>query len=181
MLDSPDIDVHLNARFERGQVGEYDHVFYSGPIDAWFEFQCGRLSYRTLDFEVLRDEGDYQGTAVMNYCDEKVPFTRITEHKHFSPWEQHESTVCYREYSRSCGDSDVPYYPIKLAREKSQLNQYIRLVQKERNVTFLGRLGTYRYLDMDVTVKEALEASDVFLRCAETGDSMPALMVKPLG
>jgi UDP-galactopyranose mutase len=181
MLDSRCIDVQLNTRFNRDQAGDYDHVFYSGPIDAWFGFVHGRLGYRTLDFEVFRYNGDYQGNAVINYCDEDVPYTRITEHKHFSPWERHEQTVCYREYSRACEESDVPYYPIRLTREKAQLAQYVRLAEQERNVTFLGRLGTYRYLDMDATIKEALEASDRFLRCTETAECMPALVVDTVG
>lgn len=181
MLGTRGIDVHLNTSFDREQASDYDHVFYSGPIDAWFDFFHGRLGYRTLDFETFRDDGDFQGNAVINYCDEHVPFTRITEHKHFAPWEQHERTVCYREYSRSCGEGDIPYYPIRLAREKSQLEQYVALARKECNITFLGRLATYRYLDMDATIKEALEASDLFLRCSETAESMPALVVNPIG
>ncbi|MFJ1245052.1 UDP-galactopyranose mutase, partial [Bacillus amyloliquefaciens] len=84
--------------------------------------------------------------AVVNYCDNEQPYTRITEHKHFSPWEQHEGTVLYKEYSRQCGEDDIPYYPIRMARDKEQLERYVKLAQNESNVTFVGRLGTYRYL-----------------------------------
>ena len=181
MLDRPEISVHLGTDFDPAQKERLDHVFYSGPIDAWFGYPEGRLGYRTLDFEVLREDGDYQGNAVINFCEESVPYTRITEHKHFAPWESHERTLCYREYSRSCDAGDIPYYPIRLAREKVQLEQYMRLAERETKVTFIGRLGTYRYLDMDVTIKEALEAADVFLRCVEKGESMPPFVGEPLG
>jgi UDP-galactopyranose mutase len=169
MLDVPGIEVSLNTPFRQSQKSEFGHIFYSGPIDAWFGFCHGRLPYRTLDFEVFRDVGDYQGNAVINYCEESVPYTRVTEHKHFAPWEVHERTVCYREFSRACGEDDVPYYPVRLAREKAQLQKYSELAQGESNVTFAGRLGTYRYLDMDVTIKEALEIADVFLDCLKQG------------
>jgi len=181
ILDLSGISVTLGSQFNPEYKAKFDHVFYSGPIDAWFGFRHGRLPYRTLDFEVFRDDGDYQGNAVINYCEEAVPYTRITEHKHFAPWETHERTVCHREFSRACGERDIPYYPVRLAREKAQLEQYVHLAQQEKNVTFAGRLGTYRYLDMDVTIKEALETADLFLQCAATGSVMPAFAVKPLG
>ena len=163
LLDSKNIEIHLNRHFERIEKNEFDHVFYSGPIDYWFDFAFGRLAYRTLDFETIREEGDFQGTAVMNYCDEHIPFTRITEHKHFSPWEQHGKTICFREYSRLCEDRDIPYYPVRLIEDKEHLASYLQLVKEEKNVTFMGRLGTYRYLDMDVTIAEALDLVKSFL------------------
>ena len=163
LLDSKNIEIHLNRHFERIEKNEFDHVFYSGPIDYWFDFAFGKLAYRTLDFETIREEGDFQGTAVMNYCDEHIPFTRITEHKHFSPWEQHGKTVCFREYSRTCENGDIPYYPVRLIKDKEHLASYVQLVKEEKNVTFMGRLGTYRYLDMDVTIAEALDLVKSFL------------------
>jgi len=181
MLDVPGVTVHLNTVFDPALKGDYAHVFYSGPIDAWFNHQEGRLPYRTLDFEVLRETGDYQGNAVINYCDNAQPYTRITEHKHFSPWEKHEGTVCYVEYSRQCTEKDIPYYPIRLANDKVQLERYLQLAQNESNVTFVGRLGTYRYLDMDVTIGEALDAAEKFLACASDNSPMPAFVVNPLG
>lgn len=181
MLDQPRIEVRLGTAFDPAARGDYAHLFYSGPLDAWLGFRHGRLAYRTLDFEVLRDVGDYQGNAVINYCDQEIPYTRISEHKHFAPWEQHERTLCYREYSRACGPGDIPYYPIRLAQEKAQLQQYVRLAEQETGVTFIGRLGTYRYLDMDVTIKEALEAADCFLGHAAAGTPPPAFVTPPLG
>ena len=167
ILDHPGISVSLDTSFERDQAEEYDHVFYSGALDGWFGFELGRLGYRTLDFERFTYDGDYQGCAVMNYGEEAVPFTRITEHKHFAPWESHEGSVCYREFSRACGPDDIPYYPIRQVREKALLQEYVARAEAERGVTFVGRLGTYRYLDMDVTIREALDTARTFL--AETG------------
>ena len=160
ILDHENIEVRLNTPFAESMKAEFDHIFWSGPLDAYFGFELGRLGYRTLDFEAFRDEGDFQGNAVINYGDEEVPYTRISEHKHFAPWEQHEKTICYREFSRLCGENDIPYYPIRLVKDKALLQQYVEKANKETQVTFVGRLGTYRYLDMDVTIKEALEISD---------------------
>lgn len=181
MLDHPNITLHLNTRMSRADASGYDQVFYSGPIDAWFNYSEGRLGYRTLDFVTERHDGDYQGNAVINYGDVDVPYTRISEHKHFSPWESHERTLIFKEYSRYCEENDTPYYPIRLAREKTQLRQYIEKAQQERNITFVGRLGTYRYLDMHVTIAEALDVVERFLDTAPRGEAMPAFMVDPLG
>lgn len=181
MLDLRNITMHLSTAFTRDMAKDYDHVFYSGPIDAWFSHSEGRLGYRTLDFEVMRDEGDYQGNAVINYCDEDVPWTRIAEHKHFAPWEEHEETVVYREYSRLCGPDDTPYYPIRLLDDKAQLARYVEMAKQELGVTFVGRLGTYRYLDMHVTIAEALDVAEQFLAAQVANERMPAFCVDPLG
>lgn len=180
MLDDPNITVQLGTNFSRGMAKDYDHVFYSGPIDAWFGYSEGRLGYRTLDFELLRDSGDYQGNAVINYCDEGVPWTRIAEHKHFTPWEQHDVTVVYREHSRQCEADDTPYYPIRLLDDKAQLAKYVGMARDEEHVTFVGRLGTYRYLDMHVTIAEALDVAERFLAVRSSGQAMPAFCVDPL-
>lgn len=180
ILDVPGVTVHLSTAFDPADKGNYAHVFYSGPIDAWFKHEDGRLPYRTLDFDTFRADGDYQGNAVINYCDDDKKYTRITEHKHFSPWEKHEKTICYAEYSRQCEEKDVPYYPIRQTREKAQLELYVNKAKNEENVTFVGRLGTYRYLDMDVTIHEALLTSDQFLESAKNGERMPAFTIDPM-
>ena len=180
ILDHPRIAVHLETPVRRDQAGDYDHVFYSGPIDGWFDYRLGRLGYRTLDFERFTHRGDWQGCAVMNYGDVDIPWTRITEHKHFAPWESHEGSVLYREYSRACGPEDIPYYPIRQVAEKTLLADYVALGRKETNVTFIGRLGTYRYLDMDVTIREALDCATTFLRSLSDRTPMPAFTVNPL-
>jgi len=162
ILDHPLIEVRLGAKWEE-QDEAFDHVFYSGPLDRWFGYDMGRLGYRTLDFEGERATGDYQGCAVMNYPDPEVPFTRISEHKWFSPWEEHEGTIVFREYSRYCGADDIPYYPIRLLGEKKMLSDYEARAAQVEGVTFVGRLGTYQYLDMDVTIGLALDAASAYL------------------
>ena len=157
ILDHRAIKVHLNTPFERKRVPDFSHVFYSGPVDGYYGCDIGRLPYRTLDFERFNAEGDFQGCAVMNYTDEAVPFTRITEHKHFAPWEKHARTVCYREFSRACGPDDIPYYPVHLLQGDAMLERYQARAKAETGVTFVGRLGMYRYMDMDVTIRTALD------------------------
>lgn len=180
ILDHPNISVHLSTRFTRDEASQYDHVFYSGPLDGWYDYDIGRLGYRTLDFERFTHQGDYQGCAVMNYGEVDVPWTRITEHKHFSPWESHEGSVMYREFSRLCGPDDIPYYPIRLMEEQKLLKQYVERAESETGVTFVGRLGTYRYLDMDVTIREALNTARGFVGRLAKDEAMPAFMVRPI-
>lgn len=180
MLEHPNISVKLEATIQRADIGQYQHVFYAGPLDGYFQFDEGRLGYRTLDFKPLRHNGDYQGCAVMNYCDTSKPFTRISEHKHFAPWETHEKSVCFEEYSRLAEPNDTPYYPIRLTEEKSLLSTYVEKAQQEKGITFVGRLGTYRYLDMDVTIAEALVTAEQFLRYQKSGEAMPSFSVNPL-
>jgi len=180
ILDHPRITVELNKTFDAKDCGEWNHVFWSGPLDGFFGYNLGRLGYRTLDFEMFRHNGDYQGCAVMNYGDAEVPFTRVTEHKHFAPWEDHEGSVLYRETARACGPDDIPYYPIRLVDEKAMLADYVDAAKTLENVTFVGRLGTYRYLDMDVTIREALDVAGTFLATREAGETAPIFSKMPL-
>ena len=168
ILNHENITVQLNMR------QQFDHIFWSAPLDLWFKHQFGRLGYRTHDFAEIRSEGDYQGTAVVNYCEQSVPYTRISEHKHFAPWEQHEQTICFKEFSRLCDANDTPYYPIRLNEDQAMLAQYTQAAQREKNVSFVGRLGTYRYLDMDVTIADALKTAQGVL-----ADLMQGQAIKP--
>lgn len=163
ILDHHNVSVHVNSKIQPQETRSYGHTFYTGPLDEWFGYSEGRLGYRTLDFVVERFEGDYQGNPVINYCDLETPWTRISEHKHFSPWESHSKTVIYREYSRAFKAGDIPFYPIRLANDHQMLDRYTKMAEGEKKVTFVGRLGTYRYLDMDVTIAEALKVSKSFL------------------
>ncbi len=159
-------NIELRLRCEYGDLDEqFQHVFYSGPLDRYFGYDLGRLGYRTLDFEGAKAEGDFQGAAVINYPDPDIPFTRISEHKHFAPWEsaQLDKTIAFREYSRLCGEGDIPYYPIRLLNEERLLKQYEERAAAEAGVTFVGRLGTYQYLDMDVTIARALKVAEEYL------------------
>ena len=153
-------------------VKGYDHVFYTGPIDAWFNFKYGRLGYRTVTFERIYADGDFQGTAQMNYCDEHVPYTRITEHKHFTNWEQHDKTICFREFSKETEPTDIPYYPKRLEADKNLLLQYRQDAETLQHVSFLGRLATYRYMDMHNVIGEALDFAKHFLEVI-TGTGKP--------
>src|SRR5262249_44750717 len=106
LLSNKSIHLELNKKFVSGEDhSTYDHIFFTGPIDAFFNYNFGRLGYRTVTFEPFYATGDYQGTAVINYCDITVPHTRITEHKHFAPWEQHDKTICFKEFSKETTES----------------------------------------------------------------------------
>jgi UDP-galactopyranose mutase len=180
ILNAPNLELRLGARFEDLDE-EFAHVIYSGPLDRYFHHQLGRLGYRTLDFEVFRAKGDFQGTAVLNYCDESTPFTRITEHKHLAPWEKQnfEDTICYREFSRPCGPDDIPYYPIRRTNEEAMLAKYVERAEAASGVSFVGRLGSYRYLDMDATIAEALDAAEAMIGQIKEGAKIPAFFVAP--
>ena len=181
LLDHEGVAVFLGTKLDRAALDDYEHVFCSGPIDAWFGYSDGRLGYRTLDFVREDHEGDFQGNAVINYGDVSVPWTRISEHKHFAPWETHEKTVVFKEYSRLCDEQDTPYYPIRLTEEKALLTRYVGRAREETKVTFVGRLGTYRYIDMHVTIAEALDVAERFIESRASGTKMDAFVVDPLG
>lgn len=162
ILEHPGIHLTLNARWEPGMDEGFHHVFYSGPIDALFNYSEGSLGYRTISFERIDSIGDYQGNAVINFTDEDTPWTRIHEHKHFTPWEKFDRTVAFREFSHETTRSDTPYYPKRLAPDLGILQSYEKRITESPHITPLGRLGTYRYLDMDQVIGEALDlAADV--------------------
>lgn len=140
-----------------------DKVIYTGAIDSYFEYKFGVLQYRSVYFknEILEVE-NFQGNAVVNYTDRNTPYTRIIEHKHFEFGTQ-SKTVISREYSKEWGQGDEPYYPVNDERNSLLYNQYKMLADSEYNVIFGGRLGEYKYYDMDKVVEAALEkVKDVF-------------------
>jgi UDP-galactopyranose mutase len=166
MADHPNIEVRLETDFldSRGDFVGQVPIVYTGPVDAYFENQAGRLSWRTVDLvpEVLQ-VGDFQGTSVMNYNDADVPYTRIHEFRHFHPerdWYPTDKTVIVREYSRFAEDKDEPYDPINTAEDRAKLLQYRELAKAEPDVLFGGRLGTYKYLDMHMAIGSALSVYD---------------------
>jgi UDP-galactopyranose mutase len=164
MLDHPNIKVHLNTNFDNAfSTKGFDHVFYTGPIDAYFEYKYGRLGYRTIFFESFNRTGDFQGTAQMNYTDFDVPHTRIICFKHFTPWLNFEKTTYAKEYSKETTPNDIPYYPKRLSEDMEKLNHYQKEVNNLKNVTFLGRLATYRYMDMHQVIAEALDIAKQFV------------------
>ena len=175
LLEDKRITITLNKKFAftDAAVNDYDHIFYTGPIDAFFNYQYGRLSYRTVTFEKHVADGDYQGNPVINYCEDTVPYTRVHEHKHFAPWELHDKTVYFKEFSKETTADDIPYYPKRLQQDKEILLQYRTAATTLNNVSFLGRLATYRYMDMHHVIGEALDFTKLFLLAATAGSKYP--------
>ncbi|MGI9000341.1 MAG: UDP-galactopyranose mutase [Pseudonocardia sp.] len=169
MADHPNIEVRLDVDYfdVRPEIPAGTPTVYTGPLDRYFDNCAGELSWRTLDFEqeVLTDCGDFQGTSVMNYNDEEVPFTRIHEFRHFHPERAYpaDKTVIVREYSRFAERGDEPYYPVGTPEDRAKLARYRELARAETanaNVLFGGRLGTYKYLDMHMAIGAALTMFD---------------------
>jgi UDP-galactopyranose mutase len=156
ILDHPDITVDTGVAWHEDMRGEHEHVVYTGPLDAFYGYEHGRLGYRTVFWDKEEHSGDYQGNAVINYTEASPSFTRIHEHKHFAPWENHEKTIVFTEYSKETGERDIPYYPKRLSSDLSLLGIYRRRAGEEHGVSFLGRLATYRYMDMHHVIDEGL-------------------------
>ena len=174
MAAHPNIEVHLNTDFfEPGHEYSRENVLgqipvvYTGPVDRYFDYAEGDLSWRTIDLEeeVLPIE-DFQGCSVMNYPDADVPFTRIHEFRHFHPERDYtkDATVIMREYSRFANKGDEPYYPVNTSVDREKLLAYRDLAKGENNVLFGGRLGTYKYLDMHMAIGAALSMFDNKIR-----------------
>jgi UDP-galactopyranose mutase len=184
MADHPNIEVRLDTdffdddhQFARSAVVGRAPVVYTGPIDRYFGFAEGALSWRTLDFEQeVLSVGDFQGTSVMNYADLDVPYTRIHEFRHFHPERDHypkDRTVIMREYSRFAGRDDEPYYPVNTPEDRDRLVAYRELAKGEPDVYFGGRLGTYQYLDMHMAIGAALSMFENRLRPALAARGTP--------
>lgn len=164
ILACPGIEVKTGTAYDPAMRSEFEHVFFTGPLDAFYGYEHGRLSYRTVLFERKEGSQDMQGNAVINYPGMDVPHTRIHEHKHFAPWEKHERSVSFVETSKETEAGDIPYYPKRLDPDKDLLMKYTEMAREDAGVSFLGRLATYRYLDMHQVIAEALEFSERFLR-----------------
>ena len=143
-----------------GERIEYDKLIYTGQIDEYFDYSFGPLNYRSVRFETeCLPEENYQGNAVVNYTDEEVPYTRIIEHKHFERAEA-PVTIISREYSSEWKKGDEPYYPVNDDENNALYEKYLSLSKKEENTYFAGRLGRYRYYNMDQVIAEALALAD---------------------
>ena len=169
ILDHPGIEVKLNHPVAPTELSAFGHAVWSGPLDAFYGFRHGRLSYRTVFWKEERSEGDAQGTACLNNTSEKVPYTRTIEHKFFTPWEKHERTLLSTEYSKATEPHDDPYYPIRSARDLDMLDRYVADALEERAWSFIGRLGTYRYLDMHLIIEESLSFAERALAAIQGG------------
>ena len=147
-----------NAARTADEQDSWDRLLYTGMIDEYYHYRLGTLEYRSLRFETeeLPEEDNYQGNAVVNYTEREVPCTRIIEHKHFE-FQTGEGTVITREYPATWKKGDEPYYPINDEKNGALYAQYAELAKKEANVLFGGRLGQYKYYDMDKVVRSALD------------------------
>lgn len=163
ILNHPKIEVKLNSVWEETMKDEFEHIFFTGPLDEFYSHKHGRLGYRTVFWERKEGMGDMQGNAVINYPGLEEKFTRIHEHKHFAPWETHERSMLFTEYSRETGPGDIPYYPKRLDVDKAILARYVEEAKDATKISFLGRLATYRYLDMHQVIGESIEFARRFI------------------
>ena len=167
------IEVKLNCDYLEHKR-EYDamakKVVYTGAIDAYFDYSLGYLEYRSVRFEnEILDQPNYQGNAAVNYTDRETPWTRIIEHKWFEfgkddNGEDFPKTIISREYSSEWKPGDEPYYPVNDEKNGALYTKYQELTQKEKYVIFGGRLGEYKYYDMDAVIASALECAERELR-----------------
>ena len=169
------IEVKVNADYLKNKA-EYDsmadHVVYTGPVDAYFGYKLGYLQYRSIRFETeVLDIPNFQGNAAVNYTDSETPWTRIIEHKWFEFGKDEngkdiQKTVISREYSSEWKPGDEPYYPVNDKKNSDLYQEYRKLADQENKVIFGGRLGEYKYYDMDKVIEEALKISS---ECIATG------------
>ena len=163
MLDHPNITVKLNTDFfdkKDEHLKNYDKVVYTGMIDKFFDYKLGELEYRSLRFETEeKDVDNYQGNAVINYTDAETPYTRVIEHKHFEFGKgDKDKTIITREYPADWHRGDEPYYPVNNDRNNQLYAKYAELAKKQDKVIFGGRLGQYKYYNMDQVIEAALKA-----------------------
>lgn len=164
LLDNIDVMLETDFFTYRKEHPEmFKKVVYTGMIDEYFDYCYGHLEYRTVRFETERlEEENHQGNAVVNYTEREVPYTRVIEHKHFAPEEEREHpkdfTIISREYSTEWKPGIEPYYPVNDEKNSALYEQYAELAQKEKDVIFGGRLGQYKYYDMDKVIRAALDA-----------------------
>ena len=158
MLDGIEVRLGIDYLLEREILCELaSKTVFTGPIDAYFDYCYGALSYRSVRFEhEILNTSNYQGNVVVNYTDASVPYTRIIEHKHFTFGNQ-EKTVISREYSQEWSKNEEPYYPVNDEKNTALYEKYKALAEGEPNVIFGGRLGQYRYFDMDTVILSALD------------------------
>ena len=162
-----DVNLKLNCSYELQMSKDFDLVVYSGALDEFFHHQLGRLSYRTVYWKREVSSGIFQGNAVVNYTDIKTPYTRINEPIYFEPWKDpgNDKSLYFIEFSKQTTESDVPYYPMRLERDKQLLENYEKMAYSSANaasnrVLFHGRLGKYQYLDMDLVVEQSASLAD---------------------
>ena len=160
MLNHPNIVVELNTDFferKESYLREFPKIVFTGMIDQFFDYQLGKLEYRSLRFETeVINVSNFQGNAVVNYTDSETPYTRIIEHKHFEYGNQ-EKTIITKEYSKKWESGDEPYYPVNDEKNNHLYKSYKKLAEEYGNIIFGGRLGQYRYYDMHQVIAAALQ------------------------
>lgn len=161
LLEGSDVELgvdYLEHKEHYDALGE--KVVYTGPVDRYYGYQFGKLEYRSLKFETeILDEENHQGVAVVNYTDRETPYTRIIEHKHFEFGTQ-KKTVITREYSADWSEGMEPYYPVNDEKNQALYQKYAALAAGERQVIFGGRLGEYKYYDMDKVIESAMKKAE---------------------
>ena len=159
LLSKSKVFLNLDYFEVKDSISKEKLIIYTGPIDKYFNYKFGELTWRTLDFELETHlTNDYQGLSVMNYADLDVNYTRIHEFKHLHPERTYaeNKTLIMKEYSRFANTKDEPYYPVNSKSDREKLNKYRELIKQEKNVLFGGRLGSYQYLDMHMAIASAL-------------------------
>ena len=161
LLEQADVKLGTDYLKERETYKDMaDRIVFTGMIDEYFDYILGALEYRSVRFETeVLDCPNYQGNAVVNYTEREVPYTRIIEHKHFE-FGTSDKTVISREYSSEWKVGDEPYYPVNDEQNSSLYEKYKELAEKEKRVVFGGRLGAYKYYDMDKVILAALELAE---------------------
>lgn len=167
MLDGIEVQLHVDYLEQKSELDRLaDHIIYTGPIDAYFRYDLGPLEYRSVRFETeVLDMPNFQGNAAVNYTDRETPWTRIIEHKWFEFGKDEEGhdlpkTVISREFSSEWKVGDEPYYPVNDEKNGELYKKYRALADKEPKVIFGGRLGEYKYYDMDAVIASALRLAN---------------------
>ena len=157
MVSEADVILNMDYKtFIKKYPDTFKKVVYTGPIDEYFDYCLGHLEYRTVRFETeYPDTDNYQGNAVVNYTEREIPYTRIIEHKHFN-FGTEPYTVISREYPEEWHPGMEPYYPVNDAKNNALYAKYRELADKEKNVHFGGRLGDYKYYNMDQVIENAM-------------------------
>lgn len=165
MLNGCDVRTSVDYLDDKNHLDALaDLVVYTGPVDAYFDYCLGALEYRSLKFEHKRIKCEnYQGNAVVNFTDADTPYTRCIEHKHFDSIESNETVVTF-EYPQAWEIKMDPYYPLEDEANQKKYQEYQKMAKKKKNVRFGGRLGEYKYYDMQDTIKSALLKSNEWLR-----------------
>ena len=165
MLEGIEVRTNVDYIAQKDELNALaESIVYTGEIDRFYDYRFGALEWRSLRFEEeIIDKPDYQGNAVINYTEYEVPYTRIAEHQYFEPGVKHPKTVITKEYSKTWSKGDEAYYPINNQRNSELYAKYKELADKENNVFFGGRLGTYSYYNMDVVIEKALQLVESIL------------------